>query len=122
MAGARPAGYSGVHSKRTLSTTQDRGPGGGQVTTAVTGSRHGKKTRSTPLGCTTTNKLGNGNLRHGDFAGVSEVATAPYTFAPISSLPRKAMACQEGWPLKKRQDGKFCLIPMRDGVCWNRLG
>src|SRR5205814_5907810 len=81
MAGARAADYSGAHSKRTLSTTQDRGPGGGQVTTAITGSRHGKKTRSTPPGCMTTHTFGNGNLRRGDFASMSEVATAPYTFA-----------------------------------------
>src|SRR5436309_14491801 len=81
MAGARPAGYSGVHSRRTLSTTQDRGPGGGQVTTAITGSRHGKKTRSTPPGCMTTHTFGNGNLRHGDLASMGEVATAPHTFA-----------------------------------------
>src|SRR6266496_2459615 len=81
MAGAGPAGYSGVHSRRTLSTTQDRGPGGGQVTTAITGSQHGKKTCSTPPGCMTTHTLTNGNLRRGDFAGMSEVATAPYTFA-----------------------------------------
>src|SRR5947208_338357 len=117
MAGAGPAGYSGVHSKRTLSTTQDRGPGGGQVTTAVTGSRHGKKTRSTPPGCMTTHTVGNGNLRHGDFVRVSEVATAPYTFAPISSLPHKAMACQEDRPCKKCQNGKFCLRAMRNAVC-----
>src|SRR5438046_9426862 len=81
MAGARPADYSGAQSKRTLSTTPDRGPGGGQVTTAITGSRHGKKTRSTPPGCMTTHTFGNGNLRRGDFASMSEVVTATYTFA-----------------------------------------
>src|SRR6266581_4886533 len=82
MAGAGAADYSGAHSKRTLNTTQVWMPGGGQVDTAPTGSRRGKKTRSTPLGYRTTNTFGNGNLRHGDFAGMSEVATAPYTFAP----------------------------------------
>src|SRR5207249_12181815 len=81
MAGARPAGYSGVHSRRTLSTTQDRGPGGGQVTAAIPGSPHRKKTRSTPPDCMTTHTFGNGNLRRGDFANMSEVVTAPYTFA-----------------------------------------
>src|ERR1043166_3821530 len=60
-AGAGPADYSGAHSKRTLNTTQARGPGGGQVTTAITGSRHGKKTCSTPLGCRTTTTFTNGN-------------------------------------------------------------
>src|SRR5947199_10212799 len=86
MAGARPAGYSGVHSRRTLSTTQARGTGGGQVTTAITGSTHGKKTRSTPPGCMTTHTLGNGNIRLGDFASISEVVSAPYTFAyPMDS-------------------------------------
>src|SRR5207249_12230010 len=80
MAGATPAGYSGVHSKRTLSTTQDRGPGGGQLTTAITGSRHGKKTRSTPPGCMTTHTFGKGNLRRGAFSTISEVVTDPYTF------------------------------------------
>src|SRR6266576_5966835 len=88
MAGARPAGYSGVQSKRTLSTTQDRGPGGGQVTTAITGSRHGKKTRSTPPGCMTTHTFGNGNLRRGDFASMSEVAAAPSDIRDIRVIPR----------------------------------
>src|SRR5207248_4599372 len=81
MAGATPAGYSGVHSKRTLSTTQDREPGGGQLTTAITGSRHGKKTRSTPPGCMTTHTFGNGNLRHGDFCKYERSGYPPYTFA-----------------------------------------
>src|SRR2546428_3964730 len=109
MAGAGAADYSGAHSKRTLNTTQDWTPGGGQVDTALTGSRHGKKTRSTPLGYRTTNTVGDGNPRHGDFVRVSKVATAPYTFAPISRLPHKAMACQEGRPCKKCHNGKFYL-------------
>src|SRR5947207_14081001 len=60
-AGAAPAGYSGPHSKRTLSTTRDRGLVGGQLTTALTGLRHGKKTHSTRLGCRTTTTLTNGS-------------------------------------------------------------
>src|SRR6266571_6324536 len=116
MAGAGPAGYSGAYSKRTLSTTRDRGPVGGQLTTALTGSRPGKRTRSTPLGYRTTNTVGDGNPRHGDFVRVSKVATAPYTFAPISRLPHKAMACQEGRPCKKCQNGKFYLRPMRNAI------
>src|SRR5438552_19169065 len=81
MDGAWVADYSGAQSKRTLSTTWHRVPGregSGRanyferniqnVNPPITGSRHGKKTRSTPLGYTTTNALGNGNLRHGNFA------------------------------------------------------
>src|SRR5207237_7898862 len=117
MAGAGAADYSGAHSKKTLNTTQEWMRSGGQVDTALTGSRHGKKIRSTPPGYTTTNTFGNGGLRHGDFAGVSEVATAPYTFAPIGSLLHKAMACQEDRPCKECQNGKFCLRPMRNAVC-----
>src|SRR5947207_12439316 len=60
-AGAAPAAYSGPHSKRTLSTTRDRGLVGGQLTAALTGSRHGKKTHSTRLGCRTTTTLTNGS-------------------------------------------------------------
>src|SRR5438552_9313978 len=80
MDGAWVADYSGAQSKRTLSTTWHRVPGregSGRanhfernvqnVHPPITGSRHGKKTRSTPLGYTTTNALGNGNLRHGNF-------------------------------------------------------
>src|SRR5260370_29181383 len=85
MAGAGAADYSGAHSKRTLNTTQEWMPSGGQVDTAVTGSRHGKKTRSTPPGYRTTNTVGNGSLRHGDFVRVSEVATA---LSDIRDYPR----------------------------------
>src|SRR5262245_13201306 len=117
MAGAGPAGYSGAQSKRTLSTTQDRALGGGQLTRALTGSQHGKKTCSTPPGYTTTTVAGNGDLRHGDFADVSEVATATDTFAPITSLSQKAIACQEDRPRKKCHNGKFYLRPTRNAVC-----
>src|SRR5438874_380105 len=92
MAGATPAGYSGVHSKRTLSTTQDREPGGGQLTTAITGSRHGKKTRSTPPGCMTTHTFGNGNLRRGDSAGMSDGATTLSDIRDIR-VPRGYDSC-----------------------------
>src|SRR5438477_5232474 len=63
MAGVILADYSGVHSKRTQPIVGFRThfckdpPTAGPSTTA----RHGKKTRSTPLGCRTTNTNGNGN-------------------------------------------------------------
>src|SRR4030095_8471330 len=79
MAGATLADYSGAHSKRILRTNM---PGVRRLNAAIPGPQAGKKTRSTPPGCRTTNTFTNGNLRHGDFAGMSEVATAPYTFAP----------------------------------------
>src|SRR5438876_9416637 len=74
MAGAGAADYSGAHSKRTLNTTEEWMPSGGQVDTALTGSRLGKKTRSTPLGCRTTHRLpnGNGKLRRDDLLGTSD--------------------------------------------------
>src|SRR6266487_1730416 len=91
MAGAGPADYSGAQSKRTLITTWHRVPGRegsgranyfeGNVQNAhppITGSRHGKKTRSTPLGYMTTNALGNGNLRHGNFAIGQHALRSPY--------------------------------------------
>src|SRR5260370_33089591 len=81
MVGATAADYFGAQSKRTLSTTWHRmpgreGPGRANyfernvqnINPTITGSRHGKKTRSTPPGCRTTNRIGNGNLRDGDFA------------------------------------------------------
>src|SRR5215472_2921666 len=63
MAGVMPANYSGVHSKRTQPIVGSRThfckdpPTAGPSTTA----RHGKKTRSTPLGCRTTKPVTNGN-------------------------------------------------------------
>src|SRR5260370_4247496 len=63
MAGVIADNYSGVHSKRTqpivgLRTHCCKDPRtAGPSTTA----RHGKKTRSTPLGCRTTQTLTNGN-------------------------------------------------------------
>src|SRR5438132_4273503 len=63
MAGVIAANYSGVHSKRTYTIVGFRThfckdpPTAGPSTTA----RHGKKTRSTPLGCRTTQTFTNGN-------------------------------------------------------------
>src|ERR1700747_2052635 len=63
MAGVMPANYSGVHSKRTQPIVGSRThfckdpPTAGPSTTA----QHGKKTRSTPLGCRTTKTFTNGN-------------------------------------------------------------
>ncbi len=81
--GATAADYSGAQSKRTMSTTwhrMQRLEGHGRasyfernaqtINPTITGSRHGKKTRSTPPGYRTTRTLpnGNGKRRHDDFA------------------------------------------------------
>src|SRR5437763_5510217 len=86
MAGAIPANYSGVHSKRTQPIVgfgthfcKDP-PTAGPSTTA----RHGKKTRSTPLGCRTTQTLTNGN---GNRRCDNLLATLPF-FESASALVR----------------------------------
>src|SRR5438874_11678962 len=92
MAGAIPANYSGVHSKRTQPIVgfgthfcKDP-PTAGSSTTA----RHGKKTRSTPLGCRTTQTFtnGNGNRRCDNLLAkltIYEIASVLVRFDHIAS-------------------------------------
>src|SRR5438067_13580161 len=97
MAGAGAADYSGAHSKRTPSTTQGWMLSGGQVDTALKGSRHGKKTRSTPPGYTTTNTLPNGT------------GTRRYANLLVTSDSSRR-------DILVHHDGKFYLLPMPNAV------
>src|SRR5260370_25260240 len=63
MGGVIAANYSGAQSKRKPPIVGLRTHFGRDAPTAggSTTARHGKKTRSTPLGCRTTQTLSNGN-------------------------------------------------------------
>src|SRR5438445_1445218 len=107
MAGAGAVDYSGAQSKRTLSTTQDWTPGGGQVDTAPTGLRHGKKTRYTPLGCRTTHRLPNGN---GKRRRDNLLATSGSSRCDIHVIPGFLLARSELRRLALRENLDTCRV------------